>query len=147
MSSQIRRKVGNNSQQVLRNRAAELIPFVNMDGNWTIRDVEGEPQQLRDYIVLLKQHGAIERSGYQVENNRCRENENHAGSNKINVWQWNSEHKRYILNCLENRDTMPECEHGVHIYNPREIDGFSCRKCHEKGEMPEYSRETIKELL
>jgi hypothetical protein len=42
---------------------------------------------------------------------------------------------------------MPDCEHRVHICNPREIDGFSCQKCIDNGDMPEYSRDKIEELL
>jgi len=147
MSGKIAKTVGNNSQVVLRNRAAEFAPLVELEGTWCIRDADGDSQALRDAIHVLKQHGCIEHQGKNVINNKVHEDDPSQGSDILNQWRWNGPHKRYLQQVLDERTTMPECNHRVHIYNAREVDGFSCRKCVENGEYPEYSRETIEALL
>jgi len=141
-----RKTVGNNTQQTLRNRAAEFEPLLELSGVWCIRDAEGDAQKLRDAIHILKKHGCIEQIRKKTVNKRINGGPSQ-GSDLLNEWRWNGPHKRYLQQVLEDRDTMPDCSHRVHIYNPRDIDGFSCRKCVENGEAPEYSREEIKSLL
>jgi len=147
MSGRIAKTVGNNSQIRLRNRAAQFEPLLELEGTWTVRDAEGDRQDLRDAVTILKKEGCIERVGIAHFNKRVNPEQPSQGSDRVNKWRWNGPHKRFLKEVTEERDTMPDCNHRVHIYNAREVDGFSCRKCIENGDYPEYSRETIENLL
>jgi len=142
MSGHAAATVGNNSQVVLRNNIARIKPLLDLEGEWTVRDAEGD---VRDVIVLLKKEGAIEHVSRDVFNVKVHPDDPSQGSDIVNRWRWKPAHKRYLKQVAEDVTTFP-CGHRAHICNPREVDGFSCRKCLDDGDTPEYSREQLEEL-
>jgi len=134
-------------KEKLRNRAAEFAPLLELTGEWSIRDIDEDPHDFCNTMHTLKQAGAIVHQGKEIVPEQVKDGQPNQGTEIVNKWSWSGPHKRYLQEVLQNRQTMPECLHRVHICNPREVDGFSCRKCNDQGEYPEYSRETIEELL
>jgi len=142
MSSDVAATVGNNSQVRLRNNIARIKPLLDLEGEWTVRDAEGN---VRETLIFLKKEDAIEKVGKDVFNVKIHEGDPSQGSDILCRWRWNRPHKKYCKQVAEDVTTFP-CGHRAHICNPREVDGFSCRKCLDDGDSPEYSREQLGEL-
>jgi len=127
----------------LRNNIDRVAPCLYTDGVWTVDDIDGKNQHLRDATQLLHQCGAIERVGqYHINED--------TGMRRITKWRWtDSRLQGKLQEYYEDRDTMP-CGiegHTPHIHNHRDVDGLTCKHCVANGNYPEFEKEEIKDLL
>lgn len=127
------------------NRIDKIKPVLELDGEWTVHDT---PHDVRDIVLILKQEGAVDRlrrivKSYTREHDRFGKNQ---GSSTVAVYEWRTGPKETLQTYLEERNELP-CGHRAHIYNPRGIDGYSCRHCVENDKQPVYSKQEVKEAL
>lgn len=127
----------------LRNNIYRIAPALYVDGVWTVDDLDGANQELRNATDLLHRCGAIQKEGTVHINEQ-------QGMRRISQWRWTDTRLQGKLQAFHaERDTMP-CGregHEPHIWNEPSVDGLSCKHCVEEGRVPEYSKEQIRELL
>jgi hypothetical protein len=128
-------------RDILVNRLDDIAPLLDLESPFTINDTE---RDVRDAIMLLKQNGAIESVAKEQRNYEYDGQDNQV-TNSINVWRWHEGTKDWLQQTLADRDELP-CGHKVHIFNPKGVDGLSCKYCPEDSK-PEYSKEQVKQLL
>jgi len=137
-----------NQRTKLKSRITDIAPLLDVDSPFHIRQADIDPQQAQTICRFLKQNGALEKVGRAKVRKVC-DYRNAPNTEFIFKWSWDKKAKQYLEEYLEESDIMPcgKVGHQVHVHNPREIDGLSCKYCIEDGDMPEFEKETIRELL
>jgi hypothetical protein len=140
--------LNSNQRTKLQSRITEIAPLLEVSSPFNIRDADLDSQHAQTICRILKQNGAVNKIGRTKVEKNC-EYRNAANFEYIFQWEWEDKPKQFLKEYLKDIDQMPcgEDGHQVHIHNPREVDGLSCKYCIENGEMPEFDKETIRELL
>lgn len=137
-----RSRLNNNQRQKLHKRIADIAPLLDVESPFTVRDVDAD---VIETVKYLRKNGAVRKVG-KVVLTKDRDYRDWPDRDVINQWEWNDGAREHLQNYFDRLTTFPNCNHRAHICNPREVDGFSCRKCIDDGEYPEYSREQLEEL-
>jgi len=132
-------KLDSGQRRTLSNRIHYIAPLLEMDGQFITRDVAHD--DARNAVRFAKEHGAVERCG-ERKIERGYEYTDGGTTDYVCVWRWRANAREWLRAYLDDVETLP-CGHRAHICNSPKVDGYSCRKCIENGDHPDYSRDVL----
>jgi len=129
--------------QIMRYRPTiiQILRDTPATGTWIAGDIDAPQHRRHGALMILRQLGAVkiaEREYYTSINNG-----NKSGRRR-NRYRWVADVREQVAATVYSCETFPDCEHKVHIYNPRETDDetLACSECGT-----EYAKDTVRRLL
>jgi len=108
--------------------------LLEMEGQFTVRDVPGDSVEESYKLKWLQEHGALETHG----------KERRGGKDAlIQVYSWKPDIRDKLKEFAKESSKLP-CGHRGHVEHHPDADCYSCRYCSDN---PKFDRETVEQSL